>query len=181
MAPEIRRLHWSSVPDHLVREWSFAGGSSFAVWPAPVDHDACFENAGFRDFADTDEAWDKEFAGLLDKLLVVLNQAGRPIIRQSQQAEKAETLVGRVARIARRKAKATPSLSECVLLPARDDQFTACILDFGDPAEVRLRTSGGHPILWLCLTRQQNIDRILRELKADTPVQETVLDWAHLA
>lgn len=29
-----------------------------AVWPSPVDADACFQKAGFTDFADTDDEWD---------------------------------------------------------------------------------------------------------------------------
>lgn len=53
--PAIECIHWGSVG---VRRCGDVAGSLLALWPEPVDFDACFEKAGFERFADSDDTWD---------------------------------------------------------------------------------------------------------------------------
>jgi hypothetical protein len=42
--PAIERIHWGLVG---ARSHGDEPGALFAIWPEPVDHDACFEEAEF--------------------------------------------------------------------------------------------------------------------------------------
>jgi hypothetical protein len=65
-------IHWSPVPraDESL--------SLFALWPAPVNPDVCFQKAGFTDFGDGYEKWDADAGGVLTRLLGVLGSYGSP-------------------------------------------------------------------------------------------------------
>ena len=61
----IEQLHWDAVgPTEKVP--SIRGPAQWlAIWPSPVDADACFSEAGFHDFADTDDSWDSAWRSIL--------------------------------------------------------------------------------------------------------------------
>src|SRR5262245_34955798 len=60
--PPRRFWHFDLLVAESHRAWAPEGGETLVLWPERVDHDACFEAAGFTDFVDTDEAWDDAFA-----------------------------------------------------------------------------------------------------------------------
>jgi hypothetical protein len=57
---EITSVCWAEVPPSLTSTWAIGAGMRLAVWPAPVDHDACLSDAGFTEFADSGARWDDE-------------------------------------------------------------------------------------------------------------------------
>jgi hypothetical protein len=143
-----------------------------AVWPAPIDHDACFRAAGFSDFADTGDIWEAEFRKMAGGLVTRLSSLGIPNVTKPIEARKAGFLgLGR-------RASALP-LVEQLMLSTRDDQFPPLIVRFGEPPAAVLRTSGGHPIFWVTLTCAR-IPEILVEVAKGRPVIETQLAWETL-
>jgi hypothetical protein len=53
-----------------------------ALWPTPVDGDACFEAAGFVEFADSNEFWDEEFEELLNRVIAFCARLSGPTIKR---------------------------------------------------------------------------------------------------
>jgi hypothetical protein len=133
--------------------WRGQRGTLFATWPAPLDHDACFAEAGFRHFCDTDDAWDAEFDELLERVLTALGKCG---------------------------ATTAKNPSEKLARAAHDDRFEPCRIELGAPARALLCTSDGHPIVWVWL-RDDSLDAWNDALgAADRPTEETSLKWDRL-
>ena len=76
--PSPFTLHWCLVSHIALPDGSYApeGCCLVALWPSPVNPDACFEEAGFRDFGDNDLVWDENAGILLQRLLSVLSHWG---------------------------------------------------------------------------------------------------------
>src|SRR5437773_1481754 len=74
----IHSLYWGIVPNHCAPYWIDRTGTLVGLWPAPVNHDRCFSDAGFRDFADPDDHWDQDWAQIIQRLLDHLKQYGNP-------------------------------------------------------------------------------------------------------
>ena len=49
-----------------------------AIWPAPVNHDVCFKEAGFSLFGDNDADWDQAAERLLARVVGILSRHGAP-------------------------------------------------------------------------------------------------------
>jgi hypothetical protein len=60
----ISRVNWGEVNNGRP-EWSSPSGQLYAIWPSPVDHDLCFDAAGFADFGDSDDLWHRDFNDLV--------------------------------------------------------------------------------------------------------------------
>jgi hypothetical protein len=149
----LKAIHWDEVPVALASAWCAGGGRLLAVWPAPVDHDACFLDAGFSDFADTDEEWERQVARLIDALMAGLGTCGPARMRSG----------------------------EGLLASARDDNVPACVVEFGSPAAAALRTSDGHPIFWIWLGGSTlDVEALLRTVAFGTRLQRTSLQWDKL-
>jgi len=140
----IESVRWGALGD---RTYHDERGCLFALWPEPVDHDACFESAGFDRFADTDRAWDAEFAIIIQDLLATLAVHGSPVVTGEPLVQ--HPLIGRLFR---KRAPRLP-LPEQIALVAHDDQFAPCHVDFGSPVRAAIHVSDGHPILWVWLRR----------------------------
>ena len=138
----IEAIHWGDVGD---RGYRGDRGRLFALWPAPVNHDVCFRNAGFDRFADTDDAWDADFAIVIQDLLAALRAHGSPVVTGEP--------IFRRRLIDRLLGKRVPTLAlhEQLALVARDDQWLPCHVDFGEPVRAVVCVSDGHPILWIWL------------------------------
>ena len=79
----ISRLNWGEVSEGRP-SWSGASGRLWAIWPSPVDHDLCFESAGFTEFSDTDASWDSEFADLVGRLMGILENLGSATLSEGE-------------------------------------------------------------------------------------------------
>jgi hypothetical protein len=127
------RLNWGEVTAPAV-DWCPSGWRLWAIWPSPVDHDLCFASAGFADFADSDDAWDAAFRELLERLLSAF----------------APRRLGLLAgAFPRQGGGSRESLAEALYAAARDDNRAACVVGDREPATCRLRTSAGHPLIWI--------------------------------
>src|ERR1700693_5711314 len=72
----IGAINWDNVPTAHLPQWIEPSGTLLAIWPSPVDHDVCFANAGFSEFADSDEPYDAEWKQMLERLLDALARFG---------------------------------------------------------------------------------------------------------
>src|SRR5690606_12844321 len=77
-SPLAFQIHWSALPSDDAGDLAPPGCQSLAIWPAPVNHDACFEAAGFTLFGDNDEAWDRAAEGMLGRVIEHLSLFGAP-------------------------------------------------------------------------------------------------------
>ena len=158
----IQRLNWGSVGPARP-PWADASGRLWAVWPSPVDHDACFDAAGFSEMADTDAAWHDGFSELLERLLTTFEAFGEPRLTEGEYPRQGR----RVFR----------SLRDALLAAATDDNFPPCVVSFGEPARASVRTSDGHPIVWLWTDATPSIDVLLPPVAAGLPTREVALRW----
>ena len=157
----VEKINWGQVGPARPA-WADASGQLWAIWPSPVDHDACFAAAGFNEMADTDAAWDDDFSELLERLLTALKTFGEPRLVEGEYP-----CQGR---------RVSTSLREALFAAATNDHFPPCIVSFGEPAQASVRTSDGHPILWLWTSEALGIDRLLTAA-AGLPVREAALQW----
>jgi len=168
-------VHYSQVGGDVARRYASEGSLLFALWPSPVNHDVCFREAGFTDFADGDETWDAHADGLLTRLLAELSSYGQPHL-VSKVAERHQPWY--------RRPFSTPEsfdLREQIELPIQWDELPDCVVAFGESG-VSLRTGSGHHIFWIVLPQREGsafasmVDRVA----ASHPVVRTELRWESL-
>ena len=160
----IRKIHWDNVAPSVAPDWFSPGDHVVAIWPSPVDHDACFRYAGFEDFDDSDDRWDADFEAVCERLLGVLeNTLGTPIIRSENDFA----------------APRAPTFLQRMLAPTENDNFHDFVADFG---LCRLRTGMGHPLIWLSWpkTIEFSVADILNAIAKSIPTTERHLDWTHM-
>ncbi len=169
----IHTVHWGRVPLGTRPEWLARSNSLIAIWPAPIDGDFCFREAGFVDFADSDSDWDEEFETIITKLFewlkshhgVALAHDASPIAEWPRSPDLDE-----------------PAILDRLVLATYDDRFPETIASFGDPITVKLRTSDGHPILWLGIAEGASLglDDLLAHLAEGRAIEKMDLKWQHL-
>lgn len=170
----IERIHWGTVGSRLWREQP---GSLFALWPEPIDYDACFKQAGFECFLDSDEAWDKDFDSILNRVLAALSTHGVVTVVGDPPLWH-QALVDRLLR----RPGPELSLPEQLALVATDDQFAPCHVEFGSPPCAAIFVADGHPIVWIWLheTVVPTWAKTLVAISSGRDVVETTLQWEHL-
>lgn len=92
-------VHYSQVCGDVARRYASEGSMLFALWPSPVNHDVCFREAGFTDFADGDETWDAHADGVLTRLLAELSSYGPPHLVSKPAERLSPGIVGLSARL----------------------------------------------------------------------------------
>jgi len=146
-----------------------------ALWPSPVNADACFEAAGFTDFDDADAPWDTLAEAWLQRLIQALSALGTPALRSAP-------LQARRAWWQRWHRPTEPlPLPQQLLMPMHWDSLPACELHFGDSGVV-LRTGQGHWLCWLHWPedRAAELPALLLQLADGHPLHRTPLAWQHL-
>lgn len=148
----VERLCWGMVEGDL----DFV---TTAIWPAPVDHDRCFEAAGFQDFADSDATWEGELHTMIEALVLEFSTWGSPKVKGGEVS---------VAEV-------------CLALErsVESDGIPELLIEFG-PIEVR--SGEGHPIFWVKAPNSEdfNHDLLLRKLAGGRRVDQVQLDWKAL-
>lgn len=163
-------VHWSQVsaggPD---------GRTLFALWPAPMNDDACFRDAGFTDFGDGDELWDVQAGELLSRLLAELTGFGAPR-PMSEPVERNRPLFSRLF-----SPPAPLTLREEIEARTISDEFPACAVAFGESG-VTLRTADGHHIFWVALPHAEaaSFTQALSRISGEHPLVRTDLKWDRL-
>jgi hypothetical protein len=196
----ILKIHWDNVAPSVAPDWFSPGDHVVAIWPSPVDHDACFRYAGFEDFDDSDDRWAADFEAVCERLLGVLeNTLGTPIIRSENDFAEPrdptflQRLLGRTIndnlhdfladfRLCRRRyitEPRDPTFLQRMLAPTENDNFHDFVADFG---LCRLRTGMGHPLIWLSWpkTIEFSVADILNAIAKSIPTTERHLDWTHM-
>jgi hypothetical protein len=174
----IERLHWDNLGLRVRR--GGAGdepGTLFALWPEPVDHDACLAAAGFARFADSDDAWDADLEGVLAAVIAALGAYGAVTVS-------GEPPPRRRSRRGRPDSRPAAELSPArrLALVAGDDQLAPCLVELGAPVRAFAFVSDGHPIVWIWLHAAVARDwpGHLAAFASGREVCETRLAWAHL-
>lgn len=171
--PAIFQVHWGLVPPDDA-ELDAAGCRLLAIWPAPVNPDACFEEAGFTLFGDNDEAWDRAAEGLLQRAIEKLLGFGAiELVSKPLRAEPPWYL--RLFRTGR-----DLPLREQALLPMQWDPLPPFYALFGDDGAA-LRTGDGHFLLWISLPGiAADAAEFVRSVALPVPIVETELRWRAL-
>lgn len=159
-------IHWSPVPG------SADGKELFALWPSPMNDDACFREAGFTDFGDGDESWDAEAESLLTRLLAALSSYG-PLHLISEPAERRQSWFRRLFTRAE-----VFDLRHQIELPIQWDELPDCVVAFGDSG-VSLRTGCGHHIFWITLPCREasSFPSLVSRVASSHPTIQTELRW----
>jgi hypothetical protein len=169
-------IHWSPVHPDLTPPLARVGVRLVAVWPAPVNDDACFRQAGFTDFADADEAWDREADLFLQRAVDELGRYGPPRIRPAEPPR-----LSWRQRLFGTRPPAT-DLLETIRAPTEWDHLPDTVVEFGT-SPVTLRTGGGHLLLWLTMPDAE-MDAFVAEtiprIASPHPLVRTDLAWEHL-
>lgn len=168
-------VHWCDVSPDEAPILTRPSSQLLALWPAPVNADACFEEAGFTDFADNDIDWDREAAALLVRVVQQLTIYGEPRLVSPPLLE----LLPWHKRLFRQ-PRPRPLLEQ-LELSMHWDSLPACHVEFGS-AGAAVRTGNGHVLLWVTLPcgRGDEPKTFVREVAAGHSVTRTPLRWRTL-
>lgn len=173
----VRLVHWDELDAFMAPDLGVSGDGRFLVlWPSPVDHDTCFERAGFSGFADTNERWHADFSGLVGALCRFMAPAGRG--RLAKGAYPRELGISSTVRRLLGLATTPTNAEDALVAAALDDRFDPCVVHFGTPAQAAIRASGGHPLLWTWTSRDTfETQDLLATLAGSFPLVNRSLDW----
>lgn len=179
----ITKIQWSNVDISPERFGFPPGYFVFAIWPSPVEPDACFLNAGFSSFANTDEKWDAEFKVIIQQLLEALVSCGELVIRQDIECNYVYSFREKILLSLKLMNPVVDlNLSERILLAATDSQFGDLVIDFGSSALAAIRVGSGHPIFWLGIHQNEKelFLKCLSSIEEGRYVENLKLDWERL-
>jgi len=172
--PPSFQIHWSLVPPEQAGEMALPGTRLLALWPAPVNHDVCFERAGFTRFGDNDETWDRSAETLLRRILEALARFGTMTLL-SQPLRDEPPWYLRLFRAARELP-----LQEQALWPMHCDSLPSFHAAFGDKGAA-LHTGDGHFLLWIYLPEEgPGASEFVARVSRPWTIIETSLRWSAL-
>jgi hypothetical protein len=147
------------------------GHHLIAIWPSPVNHDACFEQAGFTEFGDNDEEWDAQAEELLRRVIAQLSRFGSPVLLS-------KPLPMRRPWYQVFKSSPPQPLLQQALLPMHWDSLPSFRAVFS-PSTAELRTGSGHFLLWVSVPTALLAEprAFVAEVAAPWPIQQTQLRW----
>lgn len=168
-------INWGSVPDD---ERFSADWQVYALWPAPVNDDACFAAAGFSYFHSKDENWveqywDEQAELLTRRLLEIFSGIGKPNLLSQALLSPRAVLKFWAPRVAL-------SLIEQLRQPIQWDSLPEVTIRFGHAAE--LRAGNGHELYWIALapSNSMTFDTVLMQISDIWPIRQVQLDWRYL-
>lgn len=168
------QVHWSLIPLEDAEKLISAGCRLLAIWPAPVNHDACFKEAGFTLFGDNDEEWDSAAAKLLARAIENLSRFGAPDLA-SEPLRSNPPWYLRLLRTSRQLP-----LQEQALLPMQWDSLPQFHARFGNRGAA-LRTGSGHFLLWIELPREEpDPVEFVKTVAEPWTIVQTTLRWETL-
>jgi hypothetical protein len=162
----ISRLNWGEI-NEARPPWSWPSGRLYAIWPSPVDHDQCFEAAGFTEFGDSDDSWDRDFSDLIARVLESLAHFGGAVLREGEYPVE--------------RGRPRASCRDALIAAATDDNVPPCVVVFGDPPKASVRTCDGHPILWTWISGDNDLDTSLGGLAGGREIVNRTMKWQKLA
>jgi hypothetical protein len=173
-------VHWGRVPDAQRPAWAQPPGKAwalFAVWPAPVNPDVCFAEAGFTDFGDSDMAWEHEATALWQRLLQGMQVHGTPRLASPPLAPRPPWH----QRVLRRPAPPPHPLLEQLELAMQWDSLPPCQVVFGEHT-AGLRSGNGHALCWVLwpAAQAEGFATLVQQLAGAHPLRQTPLQWPAL-
>lgn len=172
--PSRFQIHWGVVPPDEAAGLVSTGGRLLAIWPAPVNLDACFQAAGFTLFGDNDEDWDRAAELLLQRVIEKLCRVG-PVKLSSAPLRDTPPWYLRPFR-----AERELTLQQQALLPMQWDSLPPFHALFGENGAA-LRTGDGHFLLWIDLPDgEPDAGEFVRSIAGPWPMIETRLRWQAL-
>jgi hypothetical protein len=164
-------LHWSRVANPPAD--ALPDVQVHALWPSPVNPDACFEEAGFTDFGDAGPAWDDQADALVQRVLhALVAQHGPAQLRQAPLMRFQPWYRALFTR-----PQPLP-LWEQLSRPMHDDRHALADIGFGS-SRVRIRASDGHPLMWIDWPSPAPLtfEAFVRSVAGGAPVVQTDLNW----
>ena len=177
----IERLHWDAVVVSTDIDPSNRAMGWLAIWPSPIDADACFADAGFSQFTDTDDAWDQQWRSIVADAISDLSTFGTPAIRRRIVPVTKTSLMERFCGAPRHR-DVHLTLIDQVVLASEDDNYPPAIVDFGNSRRITLVACDGHPVLWIRYNGQMAPFDRERNAKAwhDHEFTQFELNWSSL-
>ncbi len=167
-------------------------GQLHVLLPSPVDSDACLADAGFGEFADSDEVWDRGFDALVRDVVDSLRKHAKGVSVVAPRGKLDLTWSGRLVRFLRFQNEPDPvnpdglEAVDALLHAARDDsylQFAAVdFLDASHPVVARVFISDGHPLIWIWLADDWAYlwAELARASAGALPMESISLAWERL-
>ncbi|MBE3123248.1 MAG: hypothetical protein IMZ65_00410 [Planctomycetes bacterium] len=186
MTRAIQAVCWDVFrPLEGADDWA-PGRDVLAVWPSPVNADACFSAAGFEEFTDPDDQYDREWQEMIAHSLDYLGRFGCPKVRRAAEVYENLPLLQRWLnrlRFLPGTRRVDLPIVEQMDLVTTDDRFGNVAVEFGQESRVLLKAGHGHPILFVqfavpCGTA---IEDFVRQVAEERPVSRRMLDWSKLA
>lgn len=162
----ITAINWQPIPSDYWKglECTY----HYALWPSPVDHDQWFMNAGFTEFADSDDQWEADYHQINARLVAALKSKGPATVRDStrsflQRWFSADT--------------ADEALVYELIKGSQYDQLV-CRIDFGNPPQAIIRPNS--QVWWLSMATPENqwVEKLAATLAAGRKVNRGSLDWS---
>jgi len=173
-SPPGFQIHWALVPSDEAADLAPPGCRLLAIWPAPVNHDVCFEAAGFTLFGDNDEQWGYAAETLLQQVIEQLSRFGA--VQQVNAPIKDEAAWYLRAF---RTGREAPLLKQA-LWPMLEDSLPPFHARFGAEG-ASLRTGAGHFLLWITLPACGVAPcEFVQSVAAPWDIHETRLRWRNL-
>jgi len=170
-SPPVFQIHWSLVLSDDAAELAPPGYRLLAIWPAPVNHDACFEAAGFTLFGDNDEEWEQAAEDLLRQVIAHLSRFGALKLVSTPLRDEPPWYLRPF-----RTGRELPLLEQA-LFPMQGDWLPSFHARFGGD-HTALRTGDGHFLLWITLPDTGPApSEFVRSVAQSWDVLETGLDW----
>ncbi len=164
--------------------WAPGPGRLFAIWPARVNADACFEKAGFHEWSDGVEGAEDEFPRLVTRLVGCLERVGFAVLREGEYPKRHRGLSAALSDLFKQNKSVSPgpTIVDALLAAAWSDNFLPCVVNFGEPPQAALRTGDGHDLLWMWTSDSgPDVDGLLDAIAEGRPLRRLTLDWTALA
>jgi hypothetical protein len=172
--PPTFQIHWSPVPSEDAGGLASPDCRLLAIWPAPVNHDVCFEEAGFTLFGDNDEEWDNAAEEVLRRVIENLSRFGA-VKHVSKPLRDNPPWYLRLFQTSRELP-----LQQQALWPTHSDSLPTFHARFGDSGAA-LWTGNGHFLLWIRLPDVgPDAAEFVRTIAEPWTIVETRLRWAAL-
>ena len=168
-------INWGEV---LGSEIKPAGWRMYALWPAPVNDDVCFTQAGYSNFQCDDKHyseayWDAQAEILHQRLIAEFSKLGKPMLLSWPLSAKKSLF--------KFWQESVPlSMGQQLLLPMYEDSLPQASVRFGETLE--LRTGNGHVLYWIGLSPRSMLDfeQLLPSIAMGWSVKQQQLDWNKL-
>lgn len=168
------QVHWCLLPREEAADLVPQDCRLLAIWPAPVNHDVCFKEAGFTLFGDNDADWDQAAERLLGRVFEILSRHGTPKLVSKPLRDNLPWYLRPF-----RAARELP-LMEQALLPMRLDFLPQFHARFGENGAA-LSAGNGHFLFWVALPDAgEQAFELVREAAEPWEILETALHWATL-